>query len=233
MPRAKVSAGFFTSRMTSATISRPVNAIMASGIEKASAFQLGTAPKSRVRVSSWGWNATASPSTASSSCTPMSTAATTIEARYRPGRRISRPPAISDCETHRDQLVGRMRERTRIPHHRERVVRDEEQREGDHDGEVEHHRPADDEAGQVAERVSCDRSGPARLVDRAHALLVGGGREPEEQAGPEQHERRQPERPQRDDAEREVERARDLAVDDREDRLGAEDPLQSGELACH
>ena len=95
MPRANVSAGFFTSRMTSATISRPVKAIIASGIEKASAFQLGTVPTSSVRVSSPGWNATASPRTASSSWTPMSTTATTIDARYSPGRRIRRATPIT------------------------------------------------------------------------------------------------------------------------------------------
>ncbi len=95
MPRANVSAGFFASRITSATISSPVNAIIASGIENASAFQLGTAPKSIVRVRTCGWNATARPSTASSSCTLMSTAATRIDALYSPGRRTRRPPPIS------------------------------------------------------------------------------------------------------------------------------------------
>ena len=141
--------------------------------------------------------------------------------------------ADRDGEPHRHELVVRLLQRGGVSDHRERVVRDEQQRQRDHDGEVEHHRPADDEPGEVAERVPRDGSRAAWLVDRAHALLVRGGRESEEQPGAEQHERRQPERPQRDDAEREVERARDLAVDDREDRLGTEDPLQSGKLACH
>ena len=49
----------------------------------------------------------------------------------------------------------------------------------------------------------------------------------------EQDERRQPERGDRDDAERDVQRRRDLAVRDGEERRRVEHALEAAELACH
>ena len=49
----------------------------------------------------------------------------------------------------------------------------------------------------------------------------------------EQDERRQPERDRGDDAERDVQRRRDLAVRDGEERRGVENALEPAELARH
>jgi hypothetical protein len=116
---------------------------------------------------------------------------------------------------------------------RAQVVRHEERRERDHDQVVEKENPAGHEAGEVVERAPDERRGAAGLRERRGRLGVGDGDEQEQQAGDEQHERREAERVQRDHAEREVDRGRDLAVGDREQRPRVELAPQAGELARH
>ena len=83
-------------------------------------------------------------------------------------------------------------------------------------------------------RVPDERRRAAGLGERRHvASAYESATSEEEQAGDEQHERREPERVQRDHAEREVDRRGDLAVGDREERARVELAAQAGELAGH
>ena len=113
------------------------------------------------------------------------------------------------------------------------VVRQEEHGERDDDEVVEEQHPAGAEAGEVVERLAHERGRAARLRDGGDALGVRQGDDEEEQPRQQQHLGRQPERVAGDDAEREVDRRRDLAVRDREQRGSAEDALQHGQLARH
>ncbi len=113
------------------------------------------------------------------------------------------------------------------------VVRQEEHGERDDDEVVEEQHPAGAEAGEVVERLAHERGRAARLRNRGDALGVRQGDDDEEQPRQQQHLWRQPERVAGDDAEREVDRRRDLAVRDREQRGRAEDALQHGQLARH
>jgi hypothetical protein len=112
-------------------------------------------------------------------------------------------------------------------------VRDEQRRERDHDQVVEEERPSRDEAGEVVEGDPDERGGAAGLADRGRPLGVRQGDEQEQRADDEQDDRREAERVQGDDPEREVDRGRDLAVCDREERGGVEDALQPWQLARH
>ena len=113
------------------------------------------------------------------------------------------------------------------------VVRQEERGEHDDDEVVEEQHPAGAEAGKVVEGLAHERGRAAGLRDRRDALRVGEGDHEEEQPRQQQHLGREPERVAGDDAQREVDRRRDLAVGDREQRRGAEDSLQRGQLPCH
>ena len=113
------------------------------------------------------------------------------------------------------------------------VVRQEERGERDHDEVVEEQHPAGAEAREVVESPAHERGRAARLRDGGDALGVGERDDEEEQPGQQQHLGRQPERVAGDDAEREVDRRRDLAVGDREQRRGAEHSLKSGQLTGH
>ena len=113
------------------------------------------------------------------------------------------------------------------------VVRQEERGQGDDDQVVEEQNPARDEAPEVVERDADERRGAARLADRGRSLSVRERDDEEEEAGREQHRRREPERAQGDDSEREVDRGGDLPVGDREQCGSVENPLQPRELPCH
>ena len=108
------------------------------------------------------------------------------------------------------------------------VVRHEESRQGDDDQVVEKEHPAGDEAPEVVEGDADEGRGAAGLANCRSPLGVGERDDQEEQAGREQHERREAERAQRDDAEREVDRRGDLPVGDREERGSVENPLKPG-----
>jgi hypothetical protein len=112
-------------------------------------------------------------------------------------------------------------------------VRQEERGERDHDQVVEEERPAGDEAGQVVDRAPNERGGAARLRQRRRRFCVRQRDEQEEQADAKENERREAERVQGDDAEREVDRRRDLAVGDREERAGVELAAEAWQLASY
>ncbi len=113
------------------------------------------------------------------------------------------------------------------------IVRQEQRGERDDDDVVEEQHPAGAEAGEVVEGFPNERGRAARLRDGGDALGVREGDDEEEQPCQQQHLGREPERVAGDDAEREVDRRRDLAIRDREKRRGAEHTLQHGQLSCH
>jgi len=113
------------------------------------------------------------------------------------------------------------------------VVRQEECRESGDDQVVEEERPAGDEAGEIVERAADERRGAAGLAELGRAFGVGKCDEQEEQTGSEQDVGREPERPRRDDAEREVDGAGDLAVRDAEEVVRTQPPLQPRTLPRH
>ena len=147
--------------------------------------------------------------------------------------RKSRTPAIAaDHETADDGVPRLVAERGRGDRLRD-VVRHEERGQRHHDQEVEEERPARHEAGEVVERPPNERRGAAGLRKRRGALGVRQRHHEEEDAGQEQHERREAQRLGGDDPERDVERRRDLAVRHREERGRVEHPLEAAELAGH
>jgi hypothetical protein len=93
-------------------------------------------------------------------------------------------------------------------------VRHEEGRERDHDQVVEKEHPAGQEPERVVERPADKRRRAACLRDRGRPLGVGERDEQEQDADHQQHPGREPEREQREDAEREEDRGRDLPVGD-------------------
>jgi hypothetical protein len=113
------------------------------------------------------------------------------------------------------------------------VVRHEQRRERDHDQVVEKERPAGQEPSEVVERPADEGRGAAGLRNRGRALRVRERHDEEEPAHEREHDRRQAERVEGDDPERDVDRRRDLAVGDGEERGRVEDPLESGDLARH
>src|SRR6266511_558167 len=113
------------------------------------------------------------------------------------------------------------------------VVRHEQGREGDDDQVVEEQDPAGDEAPEVVEGDADERRGTARFADRRRPLRIGERDDQEEGADSEQHGRGETERVQRDDPQGEVDRGGDLAVRDREERRGVQDPLKTRQLARH
>ena len=112
-------------------------------------------------------------------------------------------------------------------------MRDEEGGERHHDEEVEEEHPAGHEAGQIVERTSNEGRSTSRLRQGGRAFCIGQRYEHEDAARDEQDERRQAERRAGHDAERDVQRGRDLAVRDREERRRVEHPLEAPELARH
>ena len=113
------------------------------------------------------------------------------------------------------------------------VVRHEERGERDHDQVVEEERPAGHEPGQVVERDADEGRGAARLSDRRRPFGVRHRHDEEQHADDREDDRREPERMQRDDAEREVERGRHLAVRDGGERRRVQHALQPRQLAGH
>ena len=134
---------------------------------------------------------------------------------------------------HRDGRVPRALAQRVDPERGAEVVRHEQRRQRDHDHVVEEERPAGDEAGEVVERLPDEGGGAAGLADRGRALDVRERDDHEVDAGAEQHRRREAERVDRDDAEREVDRRRDLPVRDREERGRVDHPLEPRQLARH
>ena len=160
-----------------------------------------------------------------------------VERRDHERRRVQlRPPHEADRRDRGDHRrprrrrpTGESRERVDAERGAE-VVRQEERRERDHDQVVEEEHPAGEEAEQVVERTPDEGRRAARLGDRCRPLRVREGDEQEEDAGAEQDDGSQAERVGRDDSEREVERGRDLAVRDREERGRVEDSLEARSL---
>ena len=142
-----------------------------------------------------------------------------------------------DDEDDRDRAhrraAGLAAEPSVLPQRAGEVVRQEERRERDREHEVEHRRPPGDEAHQVVERPPGEGRRAARLGDRRPALGIRRGREREEEARGGEDDRRQRERVDRGDAERVVERARDLAVGHRVQRPDAQEPAERRDLARH
>jgi hypothetical protein len=144
-----------------------------------------------------------------------------IEDRYDERERVeaTRPAHQadeSDRDDHyaaHDHVAGALRDR--MPADREpQVVREEEGRERDHDQVVEKERPAGDEPGEVVEGDADEGRRAAGLPDHRRPLRVRQGHDEKEDADHGENRRRQPERVQGDDAEREVDRGRHLAVRD-------------------
>ena len=138
-----------------------------------------------------------------------------------PTRRARRAPKPRMLLEH-DQRDERERQPERraavaevAPEHLQ-VLRRRERRDRDQDHVVEQDRPARDEADELVEGVAGeDRRAAAVLVQRG-ALDVGHRGQREHHRRDQEHERRQPERVAGDHAEREVDRARQRGVDDRE-----------------
>jgi hypothetical protein len=106
-------------------------------------------------------------------------------------------------------------------------VRHRDRRQGDHDHVVDQDRPACDEADELVERVPGEAGRAAALAEHRLALDVGERVEQEDDADPEEDQRRQAEPAVGDQAEREVEREADRRVGDREQqRHPQEAPLQ-------
>ena len=148
-------------------------------------------------------------------------------------RRASRTPAIPAIkQTADDGVPGRLAQR-RGEDRLGEVVRHEERRQGHDDEEVEEQHPARDEAGEIVECPADERRRAPGLGNRRRPLRVGEGNHEEERAREQQDERRQTEGCGGDDPEGDVERGRDLAVGDREERGCVEDALEAAELTSH
>ena len=108
------------------------------------------------------------------------------------------------------------------------VLRRRVGRDGDQDDVVEQDRPAGDEAHELVEGVAGEHRRAAAVLVQRGALHVGHRRQREQQRRDQEHERRQPERVPGDHPEREVDRARQRGVDDREqDRRADAAPQRS------
>ena len=99
---------------------------------------------------------------------------------------------------------------------RAQVVRHEERRDGDRDDVVEAQRPAGEERDDVVEGVTRERGGAARFGEHRGPLGVGLGREHEQAAGEQEHQRGEPESVSGDQAQRVVDGGTDVAVGRRE-----------------
>ena len=226
-PGRRVSSARF------ATVSRPVYASIASGSANAISCHDGEMPSETPCVSALGDQ---SKREAEDDEQQLGDEIDPGDADARGVHPVtSRQPRHADRCDHaeRDDLVPRpgleRRHRQRVPE----VVRQEERRERGDDQVVEEERPAGDEAGQVVERAAHEGRGAAGLPQLGRPLGVRERDDEEEHAGEEEDERRQAERVRRDDPEREVDRARDLAVGDREE-IGAPEPaLEPRELTSH
>ena len=162
-----------------------------------------------------------------------------VERRDARARRVNPSPAgqargaDGEDDADADDRVPRPRVEGGDPDRVAEVMRQEERRESGHDQVVEEQRPAGDEAGQVVERSPDERRRAARLAQLGRALGVRQRHDEEEQPRREQHVRREPERPPGDDPEREVDRARDLAVRDAEEVVCAQPSLELRQLTRH
>ena len=117
---------------------------------------------------------------------------------------------------------------------RAQVVRHEERRDRDREDVVEAQRPAGEERDDVVEGVARERGGAAGFREHRGALGVGFGREHEQPAGEQEHQRREPERVRGDEPERVVDRGADVAVGGREQPGHADRAPQSVLCqACH
>ena len=113
------------------------------------------------------------------------------------------------------------------------VVRHEHGGQRHHDQEVEEQHPPGHEPGEVVESPPHEGGGAAGLRQRRGSLGIGQRDEQEDRSRQEQDERREAEGCAGDDAERDVQRRRDLAVRDREQRRGVDDALEAAELPGH
>ena len=102
------------------------------------------------------------------------------------------------------------------------VLRRRVGRDGDQDHVVEQDRPAGDEADELVERIAREHRRAAALLVQRRALGVGHRGQREHQRRDQEHERREAERMAGDNAEREVDRARQRGVDDREQERRAD-----------
>ena len=109
---------------------------------------------------------------------------------------------------------------------RAQVVRHEERRDRDRDDVVEPQRPAREERDDVVEGVARERRGAARFGEHRGALGVGLGRQREQAAGEQEHQRREAERVRGDETERVVDRGADVAVGGGEQAGHADRPAQ-------
>ena len=96
------------------------------------------------------------------------------------------------------------------------VMGHEERGDRDREDVVEAQRPAREEGDELVEGVARKRGGPASLGEHRGALGVGLGRQREQAAGEDEHQRREPERVRRDEPERVVDRGADVSVGGRE-----------------
>ena len=152
------------------------------------------------------------------------------EPAYSCGRRTVRIAPDEHGQRGGQDLVVRVLEAVQGVERRERVVRDEQQRQRDDHDEVEQHRPADDEARDVAECPPGDRR-RSRRPGRPRARPRRRRRRPARTGQPAPSSTNgvipRPRARRRRGRSRATTRS---PVDDRVDRLGAEDALQSGSL---
>ena len=150
----------------------------------------------------------------------------------------SRPPDEPHAGDHGNEAAAdegvprRLAQRRRADRPGE-VVGRRDGRERHDDEEVEEEHPARHEPGEIVEGAAHERRRSSGLGQRGRPLGVGERDEHEHRPRDEEHERSEAERGTGDDPERDVQRRRDLAVRDREERRCVEDALEAAELACH
>ena len=124
-----------------------------------------------------------------------------------------------------DDVAGRRPQG--LPEQPADVVRHEERRDRDGDRVVEHLRPGGEERDELVERAPGEARRAACLRVHRRRLGVRGGRPEEEDARDDEHHRRQAECERGHQPERVVDRRPDVPVRRREQRVDAEDSLET------
>ena len=232
--RGTVRSGSRASSDMLETVSMPVYASIAIGIERKKLLQVGATPKWMFEVRMCGEKTRTKPSSTSRSCVAKSvTARTTLTFADSWTPTMFRITSAAITTIAADDVPRVLAERR--PEDRE-VVRDEERRDGDRRDVVEHLRPRGLERDGLVEGVAGEARGAARLGVAHRPLGVRRGGAREDEAGDDEDDRRQAERVDRDYAEGVVDRRADVAVRGGEERVRSEDALELLGLAtpsCH
>ncbi len=203
---------------------------MPTGIARKKSFQVGATPRWTLSTSVSGDSTRTPPTMTSSSwvmksvtASPMFTAADSWAPRTLTVHRTTTTTMPND------DVGGRGAQR--LPEQAADVVRDEERRDGDRHRVVQHLGPGGEEGPELVEGVAGEGRRPARLRVHGRGLGVGGRGQVEDEAGDDEHHRREAEREGGDEPERVVDRRADVPVGGREERVDAQDALEAVESA--